>query len=68
MTAVNLTDRRNHPVVVGVQRNEAMGSWDVTADVGNFPDKPKAEAAARRLARVLEEQFGVTPTTEAKLS
>lgn len=66
LTFVKMSDPREHPVFVGVGRNEIMGCWEVSLTYGNFADRPKAEAAGRRLVKYIEAHLGVTPGEEAK--
>ena len=47
-----------HPLMVGVERNEQMRAWDVSALVGNFKTERDAQDFGRRLAELLEREYG----------
>lgn len=55
---IPLTDMSDHPTVVGVERNEQMGRYDVVALIGNFATEEDAKKAAAIVRDALQEALG----------
>ena len=53
---IPLRNRTNHPIVIGVSLNERMQAWDLEMLVGNFKTYEDAEAGAKVLKRLAENE------------
>jgi hypothetical protein len=51
---VPLAKADNHPVMIAVGPNPAMGRWDIQILIGNYASKADAEEDAKAVKRALE--------------
>jgi len=63
---IELNDRDNLAIQVGMQQNPIMDCWEVIAMLGNVKDKATAEKLAKAVKDILWEEFSVTGAKYAK--